>query len=253
MPIALTRAVSPEIVNCELTHLQREPIDYERAVQQHTAYENALRKIGYTVKQISETPELPDGVFVEDTAVVFPELAVITRPGAKSRRPETESMAEALSQYRELSFIEYPGTLDGGDVMVAGKEVFFGLSQRTNKEAIGQFAEIVKPLGYRVTGVPVRNCLHLKTAASYVDEGLLLINPEWVNADAFPGYRCETVHPGEPYGANVIRRENRALCPVAFPHTAEWLAARGYDVLTIDQSELAKAEAGVTCCSILVG
>lgn len=253
MPIALTRAVSPEIVHCELTHLQREPIDYKRAVQQHAAYENALEKMGYTVESVPETPELPDGVFVEDTAVVFPELVIITRPGAKSRRPETETMADALRQYRELHVIEAPGTLDGGDVLVLGKEVFIGLSRRTNKEAVSQFAEIVKPFGYRVSGVPVTKCLHLKTAVGFVDDGLLLINPDWISPDTFPGYRCEAVHPEEPFGTNLMRRNHWALCTTAHPHTAEWLAAKGYDVITIDQSELAKAEAGLTCCSVLVG
>lgn len=252
MPIALTRAVSPELVNCELTHLQRTPIDYELAVQQHAAYEDALREMGFTVRRLPETPDLSDSVFVEDTAVVFPELAIITRPGAESRRPETETMARVLKEYRDLHHIQPPGTIDGGDVLVLGKEVYIGLSRRTNKEAIRQVSEILEPKGYRVTAVPITKCLHLKTAVSFVDEELLLINPEWVSPETFPGYRCEPVDPDEPYGANLIRHKNYALCPKAFPRTAEWLSGLGCDVILVDQSELAKAEAGLTCCSVLI-
>jgi len=252
-PVALTRAVSPLLGNCELTHLGRTKIDLELAAEQHSDYEKALEKMGYVIRRIPETPHQPDGVFVEDTAVVFPEIAIITRPGAESRRPETETMAKVLTEYKKLEFIQSPGTLDGGDVLTLGKEVYVGLSTRTNKQAIKQFAEFLKPFGYNVTAVPVTKCLHLKTAIAVIEDDLLLINPEWLHPATFPDHHCEPVHPEEPYGTNLLRKNHWALCSSAFPHTIDWLNARGYSVLDIDQSEMAKAEAGLTCCSVLIG
>ncbi|TVR15091.1 MAG: dimethylargininase [Balneolaceae bacterium] len=252
MPTALTRAISPLLGECELTHLQRSVIDIKKAQNQQKEYENALENMGYTIRRVPDIPHLPDGVFVEDAAVVFPEIGIITRPGAKSRRPETESVAAVLSEYRDLKTITAPGTLDGGDVLTLGKQVFVGISERTNTKAIQQFVDFLKPYGYSVTGIPVTKCLHLKTAIAVIDNDLLLINPEWIDESLFPGYRCEYVSESEPYGANVIRKDNWALCPKAFTNTAEWLQKQGYDVIALDQSELAKAEAGLTCCSILV-
>ncbi len=252
MATALTRHISPKLSECELTHLDRQPIDIQKAKEQQHLYEKALEKMGYSIRRLPSTPELPDGVFVEDTAVVFDELAIITRPGANSRRPETESMAEVLKEYRELHYIKDPGTIDGGDVLVLGKRVYIGISKRTNREAIHQFDKILKPYGYDVHGIEVTDCLHLKTALAPLENDLLLINPDWVDGELFQGYHTITIHPDEPYGANVMRRDNWALCPEAFPRTAELLVGRGYDVITVDQSEMAKAEAGLTCCSVIV-
>lgn len=252
MPVALTRDISPRFAECELTHLDREPIDISLARKQHREYEQALETIGYTIHRLPETPELPDGVFVEDTAVVLPEIAIITRPGAESRRPETESMASVLKEYRDLLFIDSPGTIDGGDILVMGKHIYIGNSGRTNDDAIRQFRELTGPFGYKVTTVPVTGCLHLKTALSPLGSDFLLINPEWVNPAIFKNYRTLPVHPSEPFGANVMRREHWALCPLSCPRTAELLHRQGYELLTVDQSELAKAEAGLTCCSVIV-
>jgi dimethylargininase len=251
-PIALTRTLSPKLAECELTHIERNPIDISKAGDQHREYELALEKMGYTVRRLPAAPDLPDGVFVEDTAVVFRETAVITRPGAVSRRPETESMAAVLKEFRDLNTIQAPGTIDGGDVLRLGKSVYIGISQRTNREAIHQFSEFVMPFGYNVIGVPVTKCLHLKTALAPLDDDLLLINPDWVDGDIFEGYSTVSIHPDEPFGANVMRRDNWALCPTSFPRTCDLLAERGYDLITIDQSEMAKAEAGLTCCSVIV-
>jgi dimethylargininase len=252
MPTALTRAVSPLLGDCELTHLDRSPIRIEKAAEQHPEYEKSLEKMGYVVRRLPDTAHLPDGVFVEDTAVVLPEIAVITRPGAASRREETKTMAEILQEYRELKFIEPPGTIDGGDVLVLGKNICIGLSTRSNREGIRQFKKHLEPFGYRVQGIPVSECLHLKTGIAVLEEDLLLINPQWVSPDHFPGFRFEKVHPDEPYGANVMRRNHYALCPSAFRHTAQKLDTLGYDMIVIDQSEMAKAEAGLTCCSVIV-
>jgi dimethylargininase len=252
MTIALTRAVSPMLGQCELTHLERNPINIKKAAEQHQQYEQALERMGFNIRRIEETPHLPDGVFVEDTAVVFPELAVITRPGAETRREETKTMASVLEEYRELRHIRKPGTIDGGDVLIVGKNVYIGLTRRSNREGIRQFSEFLKPFGYHVTAVPVNECLHLKTAMAVLEEDLMLINPEWVSPDIFDGFRFEFVSDNEPYGANVMRKEKFALCPKVFKQTFILLEKLGYDVIAIDQSELAKAEAGLTCCSVIV-
>jgi dimethylargininase len=252
IPVALTRPVSPKLAECEITHLERSPINIEKAVEQHYMYEDALREMGYNIRQLPETPDLPDGVFVEDTAVVFPEAGLITRPGAISRREETKTMAEILKEYRELKFIEAPGTVDGGDVLVIGRNVWIGRSSRTNEEGIRQFRNHLEPLGYTVKDIPVSGCLHLKTGIAVLEDDLLFINPEWIDKTCFSGFGFESVDPGEPYGANVMRRGSLALCPSSFPKTADKLQKFGYDLIIIDQSEMAKAEAGLTCCSVII-
>jgi dimethylargininase len=250
--IAITREPSHSLGDCELTHLDRKAIDIELAARQHLRYEQYLEQFGYSVIRLPAEHDLPDAVFVEDAAVVFPGLAVITRPGAESRRPETVSMAEELKKWRPLRFIDPPGTLDGGDVLTLGNNVYVGISGRSNESGIEQLQHHMKPFGYIVTGVQVRGCLHLKTALAPVHDDLMLINPHWVNPDIFDGITCVPVHPSEPYGANLMRFGNAALCSESFPRTIDWLTGHGLDVHTIDYSEMAKAEAGLTCCSVLL-
>ncbi len=252
MPIALTREVSPLLEKCELTHQSRVPIDIQRAKKQHMKYEEALEQMGFTIRRLTATPHLPDGVFVEDTAVVFPEFAIITRPGAESRRGETESMADVLKEYRELYYIREPGILDGGDVLKAGKTVYIGITSRTNESGIQQFKEIVTMFGYKVIPIPVTGCLHLKSGITVLEPHRLLINPDWIHPGYFADYSLEYVHHHEPYGANVIRYQNFAICSDAYPETQKLLKKSGYDVISIDQSELEKAEAGLTCCSVII-
>jgi dimethylargininase len=252
MLIALTQAVPPSIVHCELTHLEREAIDLARATEQHRRYEEALVELGCTLQRLPPTPELPDSVFVEDTAVVLPELAVITRPGAESRRAEVALVAEALRPYRRLAFIEAPGTLDGGDVLCLGTRICVGLSERTNAEGIRQLESIVSGLAYEVRAVTVAGCLHLKTAVTQVGDRTVLLNPAWISAAAFEGLDHVEVHPAEPFAANALRVGQVLLYPAAFPRTRERLEERSFTVRTIEADELAKAEAGLTCCSVLV-
>jgi dimethylargininase len=252
MLIALTQAVPPSIVHCELTHLEREPIDLARAAEQHRRYEEALVELGCTLQRLPPTPELPDSVFVEDTAVVLPELAVIARPGAESRRTEAALVAEALRPYRRLAFIEAPGTLDGGDVLCLGSRICVGLSERTNADGIRQLESIVSRFGYEVRSVTVAGCLHLKTAVTQVGERTVLLNPAWIDAATFDGLDPIEVHPAEPFAANALRVGQVLLHPAAFPRTRERLEERGFTVRTVEADELAKAEAGLTCCSVLV-
>ena len=252
MLVALTREVSPAIARCELTHLAREPIDVARARAEHAAYERRLAEAGCRVERIAPAPDLPDSVFVEDIALVLDELAVLTRPGAESRRAETPPVAAALTRHRAVvRQIEAPGTLDGGDVLVVGRDVFVGVSGRTNDAGIAQLAAILAPHGYAVRGVPVRGCLHLKSAVTRVGERLLLINRDWVPADAFGAFELIDVDPAEPYAANALLVGERVIYPTAFPRTRERLERRGVRVLAVEAGELAKAEGAVTCCSLL--
>jgi len=250
--VAITRAVSPAIAACELTHLSRLPIDVERAREQHRAYERALIAAGGVVERLESDESMPDSVFVEDVAIVLDELAVITRPGAASRRHETAAVADALAEYRSLATIEAPATIDGGDVLVLGRDVFVGLSSRTNNAAVQQMRAILGPRGYAVHAVKVRGCLHLKSAVTALDDGTLLVNREWIDGKPFDRFSLVDVDPAEPAAANALRLPDRVVFPSAFPRTAERLAARGFRLEVVDASELAKAEGAVTCCSLIV-
>jgi dimethylargininase len=249
--IALTREVSARLARCELTHLSRETIDLDRARAQHAAYEDALRSIGCDVRRLRPEPEMPDAVFVEDAAVVLDEIAVVTRPGAASRRGEVPSVAEALTPYRGLVRVEPPATLDGGDVLVVGRSVFVGLSARTNEEGARQLAAAVGPRGYTVRSLSVRSCLHLKTAVTRVGPRAVLLNGDWVDAEAFAAFETIEVHRDEPWAANALEVGGAVVHPAAFPRTGDRLRQRGLDVRAVDVSELAKAEGGVTCCSLV--
>jgi dimethylargininase len=250
--VALTREVSAAIARCELTHLARAPIDLAAARAQHTAYERALADAGYRVERLPASDELPDAVFIEDIAVVVDELAIITNPGAASRRAEIPLVADALRHYRTLVAIEPPGTLDGGDVLRVGKRVFVGVSGRTNRAGVAQLRAALAPHGYRVDEVTVSGCLHLKSAATAAADDVVVVNPAWIPAGAFAEFERIDIDPHEPMAANVVRLADRLIVAAAFPRTLERLAARGYRVVPVDASEVAKAEGAVTCCSVLV-
>ena len=252
MQIAITRGVSAGIAACELTHLAREPIDLGRARAQHRAYEAALARAGCRVESLPALDDLPDSVFVEDVAIVLDESAVITRPGAESRRPEAEHMAPVLASHRRLSFIQEPGTLDGGDVLRLGRRIFVGQSGRSNDHGIGQLRAVAWPYGYTVTAVPVSGCLHLKSAVTEVAPGVALVNPAWIDAAALGDVRVLHVDPDEPYGANGLLVGGRLIYPTSFPRTRQRLEAAGITVDAVDVSELQKAEGAVTCCSLVL-
>jgi dimethylargininase len=249
--IAVTREVSDALERCELTHLARTRIDVSRARVQHDAYERCLAEAGCRVERLAADDTMPDSVFVEDIGVVFGEVALITRPGADSRRVETPAIAAALGHYRKLRFIEAPGTVDGGDVLVAGRRVFTGQSSRTNAAGIDQMRQILGPFGYTVQAVGVTGCLHLKSAVTEVADGVLLMNGAWTPAREFHGFTIVDVDPAEPFAANALRLGDLVVFPAAFPRTRERLEARGLRVTIVDVDELAKAEGGVTCCSLV--
>lgn len=251
MHVAVTREVSAALERCELSYQPRVSIDVSLAREQHHRYQETLRSLGCRVVSLPELPEQADSVFVEDTAVVLPEIAVITRPGAESRRAETESMAAVLAQYRHLAWIEAPGTLDGGDVLSIGKRVYVGLSGRSNRAGIEQLGERLAPYGYTVAAVTLTGCLHLKTAVTRVAEEILLINPRFVDKTCFPGPRFIEVDQAEPSAGNAVLLGQALVYPVSFPRTRARLEKAGLEVHAVDMSETEKAEGGVTCCSLV--
>ncbi|HJQ25666.1 MAG TPA: arginine deiminase family protein [Blastocatellia bacterium] len=251
MLIGLTRLVSASINDCELTFHEQQPIDVERAIEQHRAYEDCLRNLGVEIVRLPAEPDLPDAVFVEDTAIVVDEVAVIPVMGAASRRPETASVAAALKSYRPLRYLEAPATLDGGDVLRVGRRVFVGLTHRTNREGIAQLSAHLAPFGYKVRAVEVTGCLHLKSACTQVGDGTLLINRDWVDATAFAEFELIDVAATEPGAANALLIGEAVVMPSAFPQTIELLEARGIKVRSVDVSEFQKAEGGITCKSII--
>jgi len=251
MLTAITRKVSPKLGECELSHIQRQPIDIGKARAQHRAYEETLGRLGARVLSLPEEPELPDSMFVEDPAVVFDEVAVICPLGTEARRREAPSIAAALEKYRKLGYVKLPGTLEGGDVLRVGKKVFVGVTGRSNPEGIRQLAAIVGGFGYEVTAVPVHECLHLKSAVTYLGRNALLANRGWFQAERITGFEWVDVDASEPHAGNALAIGESVIFPTAFPKTKAKIEARGFKVASLDIGELQKAEAGVTCSSLL--
>jgi dimethylargininase len=251
MRLALTRGVSPALAQCELTFVAREPIDHGRALAQHRAYGRLLEGLGLTVVEIPGEAALPDCCFIEDVAIVLDEAAVLTRPGAPSRRGETAAVAAALAAYRPLRRLEAPARLDGGDVLVVDRRLLVGVSSRTDAAGLRALEDAVNPLGYAVEAVPLRGCLHLKSAVTLAAPGLALLNPDWVEPAALPGLDTIAVAPEEPDAANVLLVGSAVVAAAGFPRTADRLRARGLDVREVDISEFRKAEGGVTCKSLV--
>ncbi|NWF63213.1 MAG: dimethylargininase [Chloroflexi bacterium] len=252
MTIAITRKISPRFNECEITHIDRAPIDVNLARQQHDAYVHLLAELGCQVIELDAESNLPDSVFVEDTAFILPEVAVITLPGANSRKPEIETIIPALAPYRPLIHITQPATLDGGDVLVLGKQIFIGMSTRSAPQAVSQLNETLAPYGYTARSVEMTDCLHLKTAVTRVDDTTLLINRNWVDASNFPGFDLIDIDASEPFAANCLPILGNVIYPATFPKTRARLEQRGFSVAPVDLSELAKAEGAVTCCSLII-
>ena len=249
---ALVRELSIDgLQGCELTHLERRPIDADRARREHVAYVEALRALGIDVTVLPPLPGHPDGVFVEDCAVVLDEVAVIARPGAASRRGETASVAAALAPHRECVAIEEPATLEGGDVLVCGDVAYVGWSSRTNHAGLKRLAHLILEHGYRVKAVEVQGCLHLKSAVTRLDDERLVANTGWLGMERVSGLEVVDVHPDEPGGANVLAVDGTLLCSAAHPRTNERLERLGYSIEVLALDELHKMESGVTCSSIL--
>ncbi len=252
MVIAITREVSSRFNECEITHIDRTPIDLDIARRQHQEYIYALAQIGCEVIELPEERDLPDSVFVEDTAFILPEVAVITRPGADSRKPETESIVQALSSHRPLVHVTAPATVDGGDVLVLGKNIYIGMSTRSTMDAVTQLQGLLDNYGYKVTGIELTDCLHLKTAVTRMNNKTLLVNKNWVDAGHFSGYELIDIDPSEPFGANCLPVKDVIIYPSSFPKTQKKIEQKGFKVLNVNLDELAKAEGAVTCCSLII-
>ena len=251
MLIAVTRNVSSALANCELSFISRQPIDMEKARAQHGAYEELLAKLGAQVISLPEEPDLPDSMFVEDPAIVLDELAVICPLGTETRRKEAQSLAAALEKYRKLAYVKLPGTLEGGDVLRIGKKVFVGLTKRSNPEGIRQLAVILEKHGYDVTAVPVASCLHLKSAVTYLGRNTLLANRAWFDPKRLEGFEWVDVDPAEPHAGNALALGDSVIFPASFPKTRERIEACGFQVVSLDISELQQAESGLTCSSLI--
>jgi len=252
MTTAITRDISPRFEECEITHIERSPINVDVARAQHHDYVEALKHLGCNVIELPAESDLPDSVFVEDTAFILPEFAVITRPGADSRKPETESIVRALTPRIRLVHLKAPATLDGGDVLVLGKRILIGLSTRSNQEAIDQLNELLGGYGYSVAGVQLHGFLHLKSAVTRVDDNTLLINSNWVDPHRFKDFQLIEVDVSEPFAANCLPVGESVIYPTSFPRTRLKLEKAGCHVVDVDVSELAKAEGAVTCCSLII-
>lgn len=256
---ALLRSPSPALSSaCELTFIKRTLISNEAIAQEHHAYAAALARIGLAVTILPALNELPDSVFVEDNLIVLPEMIILTRPGAPSRQTEIKRIESALTAWAPgvpAARIAAPAILDGGDVLLVGRTLFVGLSARTNEVAISQLRGWLTPYGYRVLPVRVRDCLHLKTGCTPLDDETLLINGAWVDVEEFVGFRQVSVDQREQFAANVLRFGSHCIANEAFPRTLDLVAAyaarSGLRLTSIGLTEFAKAEAGLTCLSAI--
>jgi dimethylargininase len=248
--VALTRLLSPAVLNCELTYMKRSWIDYDLAARQHLDYVRSLQRLGIDVVTLPPQPEMPDAVFVEDTALVLDEIAVISSPCAP-RKHELGSMRQVLEKYREIAVIPATSKFEGGDVVGNGRRLFVGCSTRTNRDGIESLQSIVQFYGYEVAPVEISGCLHLSTAASYLGDDTFLINPQWMDCSPLSRYRLIEVPVNEPWAANVLSLGSSILVPATFPCTCDLLERLGYSVSPVDVSELLKAEAGVTCMTLI--
>ncbi len=251
MLTAITRQVSSALASCELSFIERKPIDMEKARAQHHAYEELLAKLGAKVISLPEEPELPDSMFVEDPAIVLDEVAVICPLGTESRRKEAATVAAALEKFRRLAYVKLPGTLEGGDVLRVGKKVFVGDTARSNPEGIRQLAVILEHYGYEVTAISVTGCLHLKSAVTSLGRNTLLANREWFGWKRMEGFEWVDVDPSEAHAGNALAIGESVVFPASFPKTVAKIEAGGFRVLPLDISELQKAESGLTCSSLL--
>jgi dimethylargininase len=252
MITAITRKPSPSLLNCELTYLERQVINVEKATQEHCAYEQCLKELGVQVVSLRPESTLPDAAFVEDIAVVVDEIAVVARMGAAKRQTEINSLIALLSYYRPLDYITAPATLEGGDVIRIGRTLYVGVSTRTNYQGVEQLQKILYPYDYQVIPVPVSGCLHLTTGCSYIGQGVILANGRWVDSSQLRGVEvidvCSTA---EPWAANTMAIDGVILVSSSFPKTMELLASRGHRVRAVEIAELEKAEAGLSCLSKL--
>lgn len=252
MSIAFVRRPASSLVHCEVTHVAREDIDLPSAFRQHQEYCRAIQTGGVTVESLPPEESFPDAACIEDNAIILPELAVIASMGTASRRGEPALLVSVLSQRRRLVHVSPPAAIEGGDVFRIGKTVYVGASSRTNREGVNALRDVVEPLGYGVVLLPIRGCLHLKTACTPLDDDTLLVNPGWLDVSALKTFRLVSVPPEEPFAANVLRLPAGILGNAAYPRTLDLIQEHGCPVTGVELTEFSKAEAGPTCLSLIV-
>ena len=251
MTFALTRQPALSLENGEVTHVSRQSIDLPLACHQHEAYCQALQHMGVEVERLPSVEDHPDSVFIEDNAIILDELAVLSSMGTVSRQGEIDFLLPVLSRHRSVVTISPPALLEGGDVCCIGKTLLVGISSRTNWLGVEALRAIVEPFGYRVTPIEIQGCLHLKTACTPLDDKTLLVNPTWLDLDVLRQFQLVQVPSAEPLGANVLRVPQGLLANAAYPRTLDLIKAEGYTVSDVDIGEFSKAEAGLTCLSLI--
>lgn len=249
MTIALVRRTSTRLADGLLTHIERQPVDVDLAMDQWEAYVDALKGVGWQVCEVPPLESCADSVFIEDTVVMYRDVAVITRPGNDARKPEVEAVEPVVESLGcRVERIVAPGTLDGGDVLKVNDTIYVGLGGRTNQAGIGQLASILEPLGARVITVPVTKVLHLKSAVTALPDGTIIgWDPAVDDPKVFPKYLSMP----EESGAHVVIIDDKRLLMAAdAPKSAEILSSFGYETIRVDISEFIKLEGCVTCLSV---
>lgn len=249
--VALVRPVSRSFAQALCEVAPESPLDVDRARGEHAAYVAALRQAGATVVEVPAADELPDACFVEDTAVVAGGLALLTRPGAPSRRDEPAAVREVLSRYLPTTEVHAPATLDGGDCLLLGERLYVGLSARTNGEGVDRAREVFGPRGITVHAVPVRGGLHLKSLCSPLGDAVLVLDGA-LPRGTFGGAEELVVPAAEAPAANVVVVGRHALIPAGFPAAARLVTSRGLTPVEVDNRELRKADSALTCLSVLL-
>ena len=227
--------------------------DYELAVKQHDAYISALKQCGVEVTELEALEAYPDACFVEDVAVVTRKCAIITNPGAESRNGEKEYIVETIKKFYsedQIAYIQNPGTLEGGDVMMVGDHFYVGRSARTNEEGIRQFIEILESYGLTGSEVTLEKVLHLKTGVNYLENNPFLVSGEFIEKEEFKNAKQIIIPDEEAYAANCIWVNDKVIVPTGFPKVAEAVKNAGYEVILTDTSEYRKLDGGLSCLSL---
>ena len=250
---AIVKKPCKALVNGLTDHPELGAPSYENALAQHAAYVRTLESLGAQVTVLEADEAYPDSCFVEDVAVLTPECAVLTRPGAVTRQGEVALMRPVLEQFyapESIASLTAPATLEGGDVMKVGKTFYVGLSKRTNAEGVAQLAAALEPWGYQVVGVPFEGVLHLKTGAVYLENGTMLMKASFEKKPAFEGYTKLVVPDEEDYAANCVWFNGSVIVPAGYPRVLAAVQAAGYETVLCDTSEYKKIDGGLSCLSL---
>lgn len=247
---AIVRRPGESLVNGITTAGLGQP-EYQLALKQHDAYIEALETCGLSVTVMEAEEDYPDGMFVEDVALVMPGLAVVTRPGADSRRGETVTMQTQLKQFfNQIEIIEAPGTVDAGDIMMVGKHFYIGLSERTNAAGAEQMIGHLRKHGYDGSTVTISEGLHFKSSVSYLENNNIVVTGELVEKSELASFNPVVITTEDAYSANSVWVNDRVLVPTDYPATGEKIQAAGYEIIELDVSEFRKLDGGLSCLSL---